>query len=438
MRWCLASIVVVSVLVPANGAEAQEWRPERPYRGLFAGGVGETEQLLTATASTGAGWDDNLVADLTGQDFLFSDMNRTFRGGVSTASAALAYSLNRARVGVGASAGTTGSFYPSLSHRVIRRDYGSIGTSANLGAGFAAQAAAAYQPYSMRSMLPRLFEPGLGNSAIADEVFPASLEHYFAYSAGAGFTRRLTRRQTFSAMYNYRASESSTGAERFETHGAGARITHAVGRGLGLRLGYEYSEARYGEGGRRFVNHHIDAGVDFNRVLSFSFPFSRRTTLSFGTGTSATRSLDEPLRFRATGNARLAHEIGRTWNAALSYNRGLQFVEVWPDPVFSDSAVAGVGGLINRRASLQFTASAWRGSGLSRAEGGGIESYAAGAGLTVAVTRYINTGLTYAYYHHQLGNRVSLPPGFAHDLDRQSVRASVSLWAPLFQRARTP
>lgn len=434
MRWFLASIVVVSALVPADGAEAQEWRPERPYRGLFAGGVGESEQLLTATASVGAGWDDNLVADAIGRNVLVSDVNQQFRGGLSTASAGLAYSLNRARVGVGASAGTTARYYPSLAHRVIRRDYGSIGTSANLGAGFSAHAAASYQPYTLRSLSPWLFEPRLGDSAIADEDLPASLEHYFAYSGGAGYTRR-TRRQTFSAAYNYRARESSTGAERFENHGASAGITHAVGKGLDLRLGYGYSEARYGEGDRRFVNHAIDAGVNYNRTLSFT----RRTTLSFGTGSSAARSSrNERLRYRATGAARLDHEIGRTWNATLSFNRGLQFVETWPEPVFSDSAVAGVGGLITRRSYFQFTARALRGRGYFSAQGDGIESYAAAAGLNVAVTRYINTGLTYAYYHHQFGNGVSLPPGFAHDFERQSVRAFVSLWAPLFQRARKP
>lgn len=427
-------MVVVSALVPADGAEAQEWRPERPYRGLFGGGVGETAQSLTATASVGGGWDDNLVADALGQTLRVSDVNRQFRGGSSATSAALAYSLNRARVDVGASARTTARYYPSLSHRFIRRDSGSIGTSANLGAGFSAQAGATYQPYSIRSMLPWLFEPGLGDSAIADEDFPASIEHYFAYSAGAGYSRR-TRRNTFSAGYNYLAREPSSGAGRFERHGVSAGITHAVGKGLDLRLGYGYSEARYVEGDHRFVNHAIDVGVNYNRALSFS----RRTTLSFGTGSSATRkSRTESLKYRATGAVRLNHEIGRTWNATLSYSRGLQFSETWLEPVFLDSAVAGVGGLINRRSQFQFTARALHGSGRSSPAGGGIESYSATAGLTVAVTRYINTGLTYAYYHYQFGNGVSLPPGFAHDLDRQSVRASVSLWAPLFQRARRP
>ena len=57
------------------------------YRGLFAGGVGETEQRLTASGSLGTGWDDNLVADARRSSTTTpSDVTREFRGGVYTGS----------------------------------------------------------------------------------------------------------------------------------------------------------------------------------------------------------------------------------------------------------------------------------------------------------------------------------------------------------------
>ena len=72
MRWPLsaASCSVMALLaLMAVPAWAQTYRPQRPYRGLFGGGAGEAQQQgLVATASVAAGWDDNLVADLTGRN----------------------------------------------------------------------------------------------------------------------------------------------------------------------------------------------------------------------------------------------------------------------------------------------------------------------------------------------------------------------------------
>jgi hypothetical protein len=304
-----------------------------------------------------------------------------------------------------------------------------------LGAGFSARAGATYQPYSLRSLFPTsLLEPRVGEEIVIDEDFPTSFEHFVSYSAGVGYTRRISRRQTVSATYTYRARTGSGIVDRFEMHTMGARLSRTLARGVDLRLGYAYSEAHYDRRDGRFADHHLDIGVDYNRALSIS----RRTTLAFSTGTSATRSArQEALRFHATGAARLNHEIGRTWVGALAYSRGLQFVETWPEPMFADSASAMLGGLINRRAQVQIVARALRGSGYS-GRAGDVTSYGGSALLGIAVTRYINTSLIYAYYQHGLAPSIALAPGFPHDFDGHTIRASVNLWAPLFQRARRP
>jgi len=434
MRVFPALIVVVSALTAVSAADAQ-WRSERPYRGLFAGGVGETEQSLTATGSLGTGWDTNLVADALGRrNGRISDVGSRFRGGVTTGSAVLSYSLNRAAVGLGATAGTTARYYPSLGGRIIRREYASVGAGGSLGAGFSAQAGASYQPYSLRSMMPSLFEPRLVDPVIVDEDFPTSLEHYFSYNAGLGYGRRLTPRGTFSASYGYRARERvGVLTDRFASHGASAGYAYAMTRNLSMQLGYGYSRALYGRS--EFGNHFVNAGVNYNRALSFS----RRTTMSFGTGSTASRrSRSEAMRFRATGMARLNHEIGRSWSASLSYNRGLSYVETWPEPVFSDTAVAGVGGLLNRRVQAQVTARALRGSGYFNSDGNRMQLYGGSAALTVALTRYINSGVTYSYYRQVFGERIMVAPGFPNDLERQSIRVFVSAWVPLYQSARRP
>jgi hypothetical protein len=429
--------VVLSFVLAVSSAEAQDFRSERPYRGLFGSGVADSEQLLRATASLGAGWDDNLVADATGRSVRVSDVSRGFRGGLGTGSLGLSYSLDKETVGLGASVGTTARYYPGLGSRLIRRDYATVGTSAVIGGGLTLQGSVAYQPYSLRSMMPGLNAEELGDLSIADEDFPASAEHYVAYAAGADYMRRVTARTTFNALYNYGGRERLNEGGRFDRHIVGGSLSRTLTRDLSLQLGYRFIGAQYG-GEQDHVNHVIDAGVNYNRALSFS----RRTTLSFSTGTSASRDArNEALRFRATGSARLHHEIGRTWNASVSYDRGLRYMESWPEPVFSDGATAGLTGLLNRRTQVQFVARAMKGRGrlgLTQEGSSDLESLSATAGLTYAVSRHINTGVSYTYYAHQFGSDVPLPPGFARDFDRRSVRAFVSVWAPLFQRARRP
>lgn len=434
MKVFPALIVVVSALAVASPADAQ-WRSERPYRGLFAGGLGETTQLLVANGSLGTGWDDNLVANAFGRSVRLSDVSHEFRGSVSTASGSLSYSVNRSAIAFGATAGSNVRYYPSLSGRFVRREYGSVATSAILGAGFSVHAGAVYQPYNLRSLMPFLFEPRLGDPEAVDEDFPASLEHYFGYSGGAGYRRSLSRRLDFSAAYNYRGRVRSGGVGSFAGHHAGADLNYSLGRNLRLRAGYGYSQAEYGARDRYVENHIIDAGVNYSRALSFS----RRTTISFGTGsTAARRSRTEALRFHASGSARLTHEIARTWHAVAAYERGLKFVETWPEPLFADSATAGVGGLLNRRTQVQVSARAMRGHGYFSGEGRRLAAYSGSASLAFGLTRYISSGLTYVYYRHEFAEGLAFVPGFPNHLERQSIRAYISMWFPLYQSARRP
>ena len=428
------SLALLMSVVPAS---AQAPRPERPYRGLFGGGIGDTEQLLTASASLGGGYDDNLLADARGENSRPqpSDLNTTFRGSVGQFSGSLQYSLSRSRLDFGASGGTSARYYPSLARDIVRRDHANLATTVRLAAGLSANASAAYSPYSLASLFAATSDAGLGDSAVFDEELASSNQHHLTYGGGLGFNRSLSSRTTLSADYGYRARNSSNLMGSFTRQTAGGRLSHSVGKGLALRAGYHYVKADYGEDERRLTNHLIDAGVDFNRSLSFS----RRTTLSFGTGTTATArpgGTDTSTRFRLNANAALNHEMGRTWNAALVYSRGVHFIESWPEPVSSDSVTASLGGLLSRRLQFQSTAQTSTGrAGFSRTSGG-FSGYYGTALLGFALSRHLSLQLKYGYYRHHFDDATLLVPGFANAVDRHSVRGYISLWAPLFQRAR--
>ncbi len=104
-------LACAGALVIAAPAAAQLPRPERPYRGLFGGGVGDTEQSLTLNVQLAGGYDDNIFADQGAggggvPPSSTPPTNVVAQGGsYGQLSSGLTYSLARTRVSVGASAG---------------------------------------------------------------------------------------------------------------------------------------------------------------------------------------------------------------------------------------------------------------------------------------------------------------------------------------------
>jgi hypothetical protein len=48
----------------------------------------------------------------------------------------------------------------------------------------------------------------------------------------------------------------------------------------------------------------------------------------------------------------------------------------------------------------------------------------------------MNLGITYSYYQQRFDEGAQLAVGLPASAERHSVRATVGLWAPLFQRTR--
>jgi opacity protein-like surface antigen len=431
-----ALAVIVTIAAGPAYAQRETPRPERPYRGLFGSSPGDLNQQLTVNGSLGVGFDDNVLADLFDQTSpTFGDLTTSHRGGVGTASAGIGYLLNRQRVTAVLSGETTGRYYPTLTPSFIRRNYASGTVGVNIGKGLSAGAQGVYEPYSVQTMFPVLVDVRGGVPAI-DEDFASSTEHYIAYSSNVAYRHQLSRRTFVGLDAAYHVREGSALVPRFTYTDAGGGLTHNLTKDLSLRLGYRYATAQYGDVNNRSrpVDHVIDAGVDYKRALSRS----RRTNVAFSTGASAaTGRPGYETRLRAIGSADLTHEIGRTWLISVGYYRGVDYVESWPEPVFADTVTTGVNGLITRRVEFHASARAASGTGEFSSKGD-LRTYYGNAGVSYAVTRFISTGVTYAYYNHRFADSVLLAPGFPHHVNRESVRVYISLWAPLFERSRRP
>jgi hypothetical protein len=432
-------LTLAALLASVVTAGAQTFAPtpraERPYRGLFGGGVGEAEQLLTLNASLGGGYDDNIFME-SNVGGTPTDPRAAQSGSYALASGTLNYSFNKSRLAFGASAGVSTRRYSESSEDLVTAYGGSIGGSFRFTErqSLTFSQAVNYQPYLNMIQFPALFEPELGQDRLASLDAVTALTDYYSYNSTVGYTARLGRRDNFELGYSRRVDDFETENSDYTARGGHARYTHEVSRGLGLRVGYGYNEGRYpaAADARTLQWRTWDVGVDFARALSFS----RRTELSFATGTSAVADNNQTY-YRFTGEARLNREIGRTWNATASYRRGVEFVAAFSEPFLSDGFSVGFGGMLNRR--LQFGSAV---GGALGSVGVGAEqnydTYYASATLTYGVTRYMGLGTEYFFYRYRFDETVGLPSGMSRHSNRQGVRVYLSLWAPLIHRARRP
>jgi hypothetical protein len=426
MARAVPFFVFAGILTATSPSWAQTWRPERPYRGLFANEEA-ADQSLTASVSLGAGYDDNLQAEAQGRDDVLTDGTRQ-GGRFAAVSGTLAYALSRPSVTIGANLGMGIRFYPSVNTSTLRATTGSVsvGVPLNSRLSWSARATAAHQPLVTSELFAQGPEPPRPEPPTSELDMADSGDLYLSYSINTGVSYRLSQRTSFGASYAYR----SASGYRFISRQAGASLSHALGRGLSLRAGYGYSVAQQADSEKTPV-HGADAGVDYGRALSFS----RRTRLSFSTGSTATTDGNE-WSYMLTGGLNLHHEIGRTWLAWTTYGRRLVIHETFIEPVLSDGVSFGLAGLLSRHWQVASGGQVAFGRVGVPQDSPRFRNYHVGVTVMYGLNRYLGLGATYAYYHHRFDDQVVLPPGVRHRLGRNSILGGLSLWAPLIQRGR--
>jgi hypothetical protein len=351
--------------------------------------------------------------------------------GVGTAS--LGYSLRRSRVGLSATASSSAFYYDQAGADLIYSHGASASQRVQLGRSttLVATETARREPFR----LDRLF-PGAGSfsfgapSGLPTDTFAGS-EKNLDLGANVDLHQQVSERVSMNAGYSYSSNDWDSNRRVFQGGRAGLGI--GFGRGVTMRLGYGYYQSEYRETDARRVDHHnIDAGLDYSGAISLS----RRTALSFSTGSMAIRDRDE-MHVRLTGRARLSREIGRSWVAAVEYNRDAFYVDQFSEVVFSDAASFSLGGLINRRLSFHSGVGASMGEVGFGSSSNGAHSVYGRAGVTTALTRKTAVGVDYNYYFHSFGEGITLPSGVVRDIDRHSVRAYITVWAPLMTGVRS-
>lgn len=435
--------VLAALLIAATAASAQT-RPDRPYRGLFGGSPPATEDLLTLTLSTGGGFDTNVyiedVVDPSAPEPAPSNE------GYATLTAVLNFAWNTPRLSLAGSASTDSRYYTSHSE-FLGAHSGSFGGSFQIArhTTLSASQSISYMPFLTLNLFPSLYDV-LAPAPSVGQALDQGTARYNSVTAQSGveLARQIGRRTSIGLSYRYQRNDFGTGTTDgdFSTMFVQGQLQHGIARDLGVRLGYGYTysglpaaEDPLGTPGERigYGGQNIDAGVDFSRSLSFS----RRTTFSFGTGMGAVKDPNTTY-YRLVGNARLNHEIGRTWNAGVAYDRNLGFLQAFSQPFFVDSITAGVSGMVHRR--LQWRSNLyWSLGDVGFGDtAGGFDSFGATSGITLGLSRRLGVGVDYSYYQYSFDAASLLPTGLAHDLNRHGLHAYLSVWVPLLSRMRRP
>jgi opacity protein-like surface antigen len=416
------------VVLFAAAAEAQKVQPVRPYRGGLFGENPKGQQPIDFTMSLTEGYDSN------GSDELPVDsLNVPFRraGLYSNLDSALRYTRGRRARRLTVTAGSALRYTPAPYQLLSTNYQGGVAFSSPVwrGGRLDVSQSAAYTPYYQFDVFPAISLEAAEAPKGPSSDYAIWKQPAYTYTSGIQFLQQFSARSSLRLEYARRSVLVSGHATDLLTQNAGIRFTHRFTRYAGFHAGIGSGVAQFGPASgvvNRIRTHDIDIGLDYDRPISFS----RRTTLSFSSGSSLIPQ-SGTMHYHLIGNASLTHEIARTWKTSLQYGRALQFVEAFPQPLLSDSITAGIKGNPSRRVDMTFSGSYSAGQIGVSAAGGTFGTYTGSAHIGISVNRHFALYSEYLYYHYRLGQLTSVATAVPGQLDRQTARVGLKLWFPL-------
>jgi hypothetical protein len=444
-RLLIAATIVAAMMLTAGSASAQIYQPgqqrsKRPDWAIFGSGVSNTSQKLILMATFGGGYDDDLTPAPAVPPLVPATPFKS--GPFGSAGANLSYTVDKDKVQGGVQFGAYGRNYREMKDPFV----GTYSASGNLGFTLSKKATLGTSYFAgqyLQNLAPGYDQgggwgaPGAPQTPMDPGTFTGG-NTYRAMGASANYNHNLTTKLAVTATYSYYVNDSWSRANRitigrYDTQYVNAGLRYALAKGLGLRVGYGATLAGFGSSNSQPQYHGrtIDAGVDYGRALSVS----RNSTLSFSTGATGVQDLAGATHYYFVGNVNYDYQIGRTWSVWSGYNRSTNFYQTLGQPTLNDSINAGFGGLIGRRVDVSSGVSLWRGSYV----GSGTKSYVSAnayAQMQVALNRVLAITTVYSFYHYEFAPGAFVPPGFIRQIDRQSIRVSLTVWAPLMTQAR--
>jgi hypothetical protein len=285
--------------------------------------------------------------------------------------------------------------------------------------GFAEQVS-----YAPLTVFPGVGEAPLGGPLAADSATGAQMT--LRHGGALSVARVMGPRTSATLGLEYTAGRAADGAAAL-SHLAYAGVRRRLSSSATLRTGYGFGTYQFGADSQPTLRHQIDIGVDFSRPL----PMARRTVIEFRTGSVLlTRGTTA---FRLDLSAAIKRPFGRHWVARVGYDRPMQFIEGFSEPLLSDAVSMTTEGSLGRFVRVVGGFSASQGTVGGSADAA-FSSIGGSAQVHLAVSRQWSWVTEFADFHYRFSENAPLPGQVPRDVRRRAVRSGLALSLGSFSR----
>ncbi len=428
----IVGIVLSLLAAGASPALAQN----TPFQGLFGAQLaGAPPKSLDLSTSLFSVYDTNLPrlarrdtrGDTSQRDVYYNDLQ-----------SGLWYTQRGERTSFSANGTSAVQYYPQLAGAVRWSGAGAVGlsrTGRRLRFGLDQQVR--YSPFAHFRVIPVPNAPsGLADVSAPDVALAVSGRESYRYDTSFNASYQLTPRTMFNAglqheyldfvpveQNDWRRQDANVSLSRSLT----PKTAFVVGYGLHRR---EFQGERV-----PLRRHDVNMGVNYNNAL----PFSPRTRLSFSVGTtsmsrvrSATVSTSDTF-IRLIGGADLEHQLSRTWQVGVVYNRWVQYIEGVSDVFLADTVTGNLRGYLGPRVELRATSGYSTGPLRFGPRQRAYDTNASTARLRIAMSRGLAAQVEYVHYNYVFSEAVTLPTGIPDRGSRHVFRVGLTTWLPILQ-----
>ncbi len=397
---------------------------------------------LDFRASFNGGYDGNdteTSASAIGLDPLFFRASSHFGGDFQ-----LQFSVPGRRVGFGAGWASAVRSYRAADTVLVSHN-AAAGMTAGLTPHMTLRASVhgSFSPPYQLQLFPGIGQAAIGQATALPLDGSLATSHLVAYGTSTGLTYNVTKRSSLTLGHDLRDVRFGDLTFAARAHDANGAYHVGLMKSLGLRLGYRYQLYKFADpttGSRSsFHADNVDIGLDYG--MGHGLKLSRRTTATFGFGIGTytdarTDARPDRLKIRVIGDAGLSQQLFRTWSLALGYSRGLNFIDGFGVPIFSDSVSARLAGQFTRRVGAYARASYSIDRFGAVSPSGQYRSHRSVAGIRVNLTQKLDGYVQYVNYHRAFPDTALLLQGALPMLNRQGINGGLTFTLPLIGRQR--
>ena len=185
------------------------------------------------------------------------------------------------------------------------------------------------------------------------------------------------------------------------------------------------------------TDHGVDVGIDYSRKLSAT----RRMILGFSVGSSRmstpTTAASETAGSRfvqMTGDVAIDYQFSTSWAVRGRYRRGLEYIAPLGEPVLADGFTAELSGVLTSRLDVLATTRYSSGASALNRASQRFDTYGTEFRIRYALSRSWAVYGQYLYYFYDFQQGTPLPPGMPPGLERNGLRAGLTLWVPAVRK----